>query len=219
MIMPVFNAQEYLAQTLDSVLSQSLRPERIIIVDDNSTDATLEIIRSYDMSIEVHINTRQGMAAAINQGLQIADTEFVAFLDSDDLWLPMKAQAQIQYLLENPDMDVVCSSVLNFKKDHLLDSEYVASREFSPSRLFTASTFRRRTFEVYGGVDESVGHFGWLYEWWSRAGEAGVQCGMIEEVMLHRRIHDSNSWVRNRELGNKTLIELARRNIKRRSDD
>jgi glycosyltransferase involved in cell wall biosynthesis len=216
--MTVKNAEKYLAETLDSVFAQTLLPQEIWIIDDVSTDRTLEIVESYGPRINVIKNVNAGMAEAYNLAIPLVSTEFIAFLDADDLWLPEKAERQIDFLNANPEFDAVCCSVLNFRKLNEKDVTYEASREFGPSRLFTATTFRIGVFKKFGLPDKTVGHFGWLYEWWSRANELGIKCGEIEEVLFHRRIHDSNSWVRDRELGNKTIIEIARRNIERKKN-
>jgi glycosyltransferase involved in cell wall biosynthesis len=218
LLMTVKNAEKYLAETLDSVFAQTLLPKEIWIVDDLSTDRTLEVIESYGPSVNVIKNTNVGMAEAYNLAIPLVTTEFLAFLDGDDLWLPEKAERQINFLNANPEYDAVCCSVLNFKKSDPKDIAFEASREFGPSRLFTATTFRKEVFSKFGLPDASAGHFGLLYEWWSRASDAGIKCGTMEEVLFHRRVHDSNSWVRERELGNKTLIEIARRNINRRKN-
>ena len=218
LLMTVKNAERYLSETMDSVFAQTLLPKEIWIIDDISTDNTLEIIKSYGPTINVIKNKSAGMAKAYNLVIPLVTTEFLAFLDGDDLWLPEKAERQISFLNANPEYDAVCCSVLNFRKLNEKDVEFQASREFGPSRLFTATTFRKEVFNKFGLPDTSAGHFGWLYEWWSRALEAGIKCGSIEEILFHRRVHDSNSWVRERELGNKTLIEIARRNINRRKN-
>jgi len=216
--MTVKNAETYLAETLDSVFAQILLPKEIWIVDDGSTDRTLNIIESYGSTINVINCTNTGMAEAYHFAIPLVTTEFIAFLDGDDLWLPEKAERQINFLNANPEYDAVCCSVLNFKKSDLKDTAFEASREFGPSRLFTATTFRKEVFTKFGLPDSSAGHFGWLYEWWSRALDAGIKCGTMEEVLFHRRVHDSNSWVRERALGNKTIIEIARQNINRRKN-
>ena len=218
-IMPIMNAEKYITQTLESIFSQTILPKEIIVIDDNSTDRTVEVVSSYSQIIKVLPNPKSGVASATNFAVPQVATEFVSFLDCDDLWMPTKAEKQIDYLNNNPAMDVVCSSVLNFSKENFEDVNFQATREFAPSRLFTASTFRRQTFEKFGPLNESVGHFGWLYAWWSRADEAGINTGTINEVHLQRRIHESNSWVLHKEEGHKALIELARDNIKRRVHD
>jgi glycosyltransferase involved in cell wall biosynthesis len=216
--MTVKNAERYLSETLDSVFAQTLLPDEILIVDDHSTDGTLDIIKSYAPKIQILNNRNIGMAEAFNLAIPLVTKNFITFLDGDDLWLPTKSEKQINFLLTNPEFDTVCSSVVNFKKNIDTDSAFQSSRTFGPSRLFTATTFRKEVFDKFGLLDPTAGHFGWISDWWSRASDLGIRCGMIDEVLFHRRIHSSNSWVENREMGNKTLIEIARRNIHRRNN-
>ena len=215
LIMGVKNAEIYIEETLKSVFAQSLLPNELIIVDDYSQDRTIEIAKSFDFDVKIISNRRPGLSAALNQGIQEAKSHYLAFLDADDLWLPTKQEKQISFLNENPSLEVVSSAALNFKKNEITDQYFESSREFPPSRLFTASTFRKETFLKYGLLDESQGHFGWLYEWWSRAGDAGIKYGQIEEILFHRRIHETNSWVLQKELATKTVLEIVRKNIAR----
>lgn len=219
MIMAVRNAEKYLEETLESVFTQTLPASEIYVIDEFSTDRTLEIIQSFGSQITLLSNFVGGMAGAFNLAIPKIESEFITFLDGDDLWLPTKSEKQIQFLNENPEYDVVCCRVLNFTKASKENKEYNSTREFAPSRLFTASTFRKSTFEKFGMLDSTAGHFGWLYDWWSKADDSGIRYGTIDEVLFHRRIHENNSWIRDRELGNKTVIDIARRNIKRRSND
>jgi glycosyltransferase involved in cell wall biosynthesis len=216
LIMGVKNAEVYIEETLQSVFAQSLLPSEILIIDDFSQDRTVEIAKAFDFDIQVISNKRPGLCAALNQAIPKAKSPYLAFLDADDLWLPTKQEKQINFLNENPVFEVVSSAALNFKKKLATDQHFESSRKFPPTRLFTASTFRKETFIKYGLLDESQAHFGWLYEWWSRAGDAGIKHGQIEEILFHRRIHETNSWVLQRELAVKTVIEIARKNIARK---
>ena len=218
-IMPVKDAEKTIIQSLESIFSQTILPKEIIVIDDNSTDRTFAVVQTYSPIIKVMLNPKSGVASAVNFAIPQVATKYISFLDSDDLWMPTKAEKQIEYLINNPTTDVVCSSVLNFSKEHFDDVNFQATREFAPSRLFTASTFRQVTFEKFGPLNESVGHFGWIYTWWSRADEAGIKTGAINEVHLQRRIHENNSGVVHKDEGHKTLIDLARDNIRRRAHD
>ena len=219
LIMAVRNAEKYLEETLESVFEQTILPSEIYVVDEFSTDSTLEIIRNYGPRITIMSNFAGGVAGAYNLAIPRVESDLITFLDGDDIWISTKSEKQIQFLNENPDCDVVCCAVLNFASDSKDGKRNEFTREFAPSRLFTASTFRRDTFRNFGMFDPAVGHFGWLYDWWSKADDSGIRYGIINEVLLHRRIHETNSWIINKELGNRTLIEIARRNIKRRNDD
>jgi glycosyltransferase involved in cell wall biosynthesis len=217
MVMAVRNAEEFLEEALESVFAQTLPATELYVVDESSTDRTLEIIESFSPKICLLKNNIGGMAGALNLAIPMVKSDFITFLDGDDLWLPTKAEKQIGFLIENPEVDVVCSAILNFTKENSKDEHFRSTREFAPSRLFTASTFRRQTFERFGLVDVTAGHFGWLYDWWSNADDKGIKSAMLNEVLLHRRIHTTNSWVLNRALADKTVIGIARRNIKRRN--
>jgi glycosyltransferase involved in cell wall biosynthesis len=219
MIMTVRDADKYLEETLESVFAQTLPASEMYVVDEFSTDRTLEIIRSFGSEITLISNFIGGMAGAYNLVIPKIESDFITFLDGDDLWQPTKSEKQIHFLNEHPNCDVVCCSVLAFTKAYDDNKQYKSTREFNPSRLFGASTFRRDTFIKFGMLDSTAGHFGWMYDWWSKADDSGIRFGTIDEILFHRRIHETNSWIKNKKLADKTVIEIIRRNIKRRSNN
>lgn len=88
-IIPAYNAADYLVQTIESVLNQTYSDFELILVDDGSTDRTCEIIKDYqgkDARIKYFYKENGGVSSARNLGLQKATGDFVSFLDSDDLW-------------------------------------------------------------------------------------------------------------------------------------
>src|SRR2546426_10667200 len=89
-IVPVFNGERYLHETLNSILAQTYRPLEIIVADDGSTDGTRTIVASYGQQVRYLWQLNAGPAAARNLGLTAAKGEFIAFLDADDLWHPEK---------------------------------------------------------------------------------------------------------------------------------
>ncbi|MCL2853636.1 MAG: glycosyltransferase [Defluviitaleaceae bacterium] len=103
-IMPAFNAEATIAEGLDSVLAQTFEDWELIVVDDASTDNTAEAARSYaakDSRVKLLASeTNQGVAAARNQGIQAAGGEYLAFLDSDDLWRKEKLEKQVRLMEE-----------------------------------------------------------------------------------------------------------------------
>lgn len=105
MIIPAFNAERHIAQTLDSVLAQTYRRMEIIVVDDGSVDRTSEIVRSYvqkDSRLKLLCQSNQGVAAARNRAITESKGEFIAPIDADDLWFPSKIQRQVDVLLKSP---------------------------------------------------------------------------------------------------------------------
>ncbi len=102
-IMPVYNGETTIGESISSVLAQSYECWELIIVDDCSTDDTRSVIGRYnDSRIHYHIQAENaGVAQARNRGIELAKGRFIAFLDSDDLWLPEKLTRQIAFMREN----------------------------------------------------------------------------------------------------------------------
>lgn len=111
-ITPLFNAEPYIAQTIESVLSQTYAQWEMIIVDNCSTDESKTIVRSFNDSriklIELDYNSG-GPARPRNIGIENAKGDYIAFVDSDDVWMPKKLEKQIKILEEYDDIDMVHS--------------------------------------------------------------------------------------------------------------
>jgi len=120
-VIPAYNCAPYLAATLQSVTQQTERDLDIVVVDDGSTDATLAIARGIaatDLRIHVYTQANKGTAAAArNHGLRMARGEFIAFLDSDDLYHPEKIAHELAAFARCPELDVVFSDVIFFDTD------------------------------------------------------------------------------------------------------
>ena len=101
MIVPVYNAALSLSRCLDSIISQEPKPAEVIVVNDGSTDNTAAVAERYGPRIEYIEQRNQGQGAARNTGLQMAQGEFVAFLDADDYWLPGFLQAATSFMREH----------------------------------------------------------------------------------------------------------------------
>lgn len=98
-IIPAYNAEIYIAETLNSVLAQSFTDLEVIVVDDGSTDRTATIVTEIadrDGRVSLLIQQNAGVAAARNAGIQVARGEWLAFLDADDIWHPQKLEQQLQ---------------------------------------------------------------------------------------------------------------------------
>ena len=102
-IMPSYNTAEYIVDSITSVLSQTYKNWELLIVDDCSTDGTDEILKAInDIRIKYYKNSRNlGAAVSRNKALQEAKGQWIAFLDSDDLWMPEKLEKQIAFMEQN----------------------------------------------------------------------------------------------------------------------
>lgn len=109
-IIPAYNREKTIRRCIDSVLQQTYEVSEIIVVDDGSTDSTLEILANeYKEKVKVIKQQHKGAQAARNAGIRAAESEYIAFLDSDDEWTEKKIELQMQVLERNPDA-VVCGN-------------------------------------------------------------------------------------------------------------
>ncbi|MGB5896888.1 MAG: glycosyltransferase [Geitlerinemataceae cyanobacterium] len=123
-IIPIYNGESTIRETIESVLNQTLTDFEIIAIDDGSTDRTIEVVRSIkDRRIKLFSYPNGGQAASRNRGIERASGEYFSFLDADDLWTPDKLETQLKALEENPEAGVAYSWV-----DYINESnQYVRS--------------------------------------------------------------------------------------------
>jgi glycosyltransferase involved in cell wall biosynthesis len=103
-IIPNYNKGRYIAQTIDSVLEQTYTNTEIIVIDDGSTDNSEAILRSYGERIKWFKQENSGVSRARNRGIEESRGDYIAFLDSDDLWQPTKLEKQVALLDANSDI-------------------------------------------------------------------------------------------------------------------
>lgn len=104
-IMPTYNCAKFIAETLDSIKAQTYENWEVVIVDDCSKDNTKEIVDAYiaaDPRIKYHcLEVNSGAAVARTKAMELAEGEYMAFCDSDDLWMPDKLERQLAFMKEN----------------------------------------------------------------------------------------------------------------------
>lgn len=105
-IIPTYNRGWIVREAIDSVLAQDFHDFELIVVDDGSTDDTADILKSYHDRITVLIQPNNGVSAARNKGIRASSGRYIAFLDSDDRWLPQKLSRQIDFFDGNPDAQI-----------------------------------------------------------------------------------------------------------------
>jgi glycosyltransferase involved in cell wall biosynthesis len=184
-IMPAFNAEQYLHTAVESVLRQSLADLELLVVDDGSSDRTVEIARGYagrDPRVRVLEQPNAGPGPARNTGFRAAAGRFFAFLDSDDEWDETFLAEQLAVLDARPDIDVVVGNARNRggarhgqpARPVRGDGRPIPLAEIlaDESSLFIMSVFRRETVEAIGGFDPAL-LTNEEYDMWIRAALAG----------------------------------------------
>jgi glycosyltransferase involved in cell wall biosynthesis len=197
-IIPVYNSARYLGEAVGSVLAQTYRPLEVILVDDGSTDDSAEVARSFGDAVRLYSQANSGVAAARNRGIAMAAGELLAFLDADDLWSQEKLSRQTAVLLADPSLDAVFGHVRQFHSPELAESlrqttHYAA--EVMPGYHAGTLLIRRGAFERVGPF-ESRWQRAEFVSWHLRATEAGLRMLMLPDVVMHRRLHDTNQGLR-----------------------
>ena len=102
-IMPSWNTSEYIGQSIQSIIDQTYKNWELIIVDDCSTDCTNKVVGEFNDSRIKYFKNNENIGAALtrNKALRMAKGEWIAFLDSDDLWNPLKLEKQLKFMIEN----------------------------------------------------------------------------------------------------------------------
>lgn len=124
-VTPVYNIETVLEETIKSVLEQTYSNWELILIDDKSSDASSEIIKKWEKQDDrikgLFLKENKGAGIARNYGINASRGPIIAFLDSDDLWLPRKLEVQIDYLSQNPEVDFIYSwyRVINEKGNQL----------------------------------------------------------------------------------------------------
>lgn len=188
-VIPAYNSAEFIRDCIDSVIGQDYRPLEIIIVDNDSTDATREILQSYPSDcIRLLVEKKRGAAAARNAGVLAARGDFLAFQDADDVWLPGKLRAQVAYLREYPDVGIVfgqfahwtpveglypppswfVSHPESWEIGERLDGWIYVETLLSNPIAMNTPLIRRTVWEEVGPFDETLAA-GSDYEFWLRA--------------------------------------------------
>jgi glycosyltransferase involved in cell wall biosynthesis len=193
-IIPVYNAERYLAEAIDSVQKQAYFPIEIIVIDDCSVDNSAKVAKSYQ-TVMYFFQSKCGLSAALNKGLGIASGKFIAFLDADDIWEDNKLSIQMEALRKEPSLDGVFGHHQQFISRG--NSLRTMDQRILPAPFKGALLIRRESFFRVGLFDTSL-TLGDFIDWYKRAMEAGLKFLMLPDVVLKRRIHDDNSSVRDR---------------------
>jgi glycosyltransferase involved in cell wall biosynthesis len=226
-VIPAYNSERFLLDAARSVLGQTHADLQLIIVDDGSTDRTLELARSIpDSRVRVLSISNSGPAAARNTGIAAArGGAYVAFLDADDLWEHTKVARQVDWLLGHPEhvavgcfMRYVSSGgrALGRTGQRLRpgDRERIARGEFLPFPM-SSLMIRGSALEEVGGFDESFRGGSEDLEFFARvAGVGQMEC--LPEVLGSYRLHPQSAMARNRRRINEAA-RFARRRIAMRA--
>lgn len=224
-VMPVYNSEAYVSQAVESILAQSFDDFEFLIFDDGSTDRSLEILLDYanrDNRIRVYAKPHKGYTFWLNEGVQIAQGEFIARMDADDLSLSKRFAFQVDHLQKHPDCVVVGCDLLLIDSDG--DPLSKLSHHVEPEALESAllngrfnvishpaSMIRRSALLAVGGYSEKYEPIE-DFHLWLQLTELG-RLSNIPKVLFQYRMHHKSvnamQFERQRLLADKILERVA----------
>ena len=227
-VMSIYNGERYLSLAIESILKQTFKDFEFIIVDDGSTDRSLEIIRKYekkDSRIRVLVQENQGLAAALNNGIAMARGEYIARMDDDDISLPNRLELQYNFMESHPE--IVASSgkfiIINKWGDAYMEmplevnSSVIDSNHINygkTSMCHPASIIRKTAWEVVGGYSPDI-RYAQDLDLWLKLGEIGSLTN-LQEPLIRYRLHNNAASGKHRQEQRQCVLLSIKRARQRR---
>lgn len=203
-VMPAFNASRYIGAAIDSALAQTFADLEILVVDDGSTDDTADIVAraaARDARVRLIRQSNGGVSVARNAALRASRGQYIALLDSDDIWEPGFLAAQVTILDNRPDIAIVTANafILGGPRDGQPARPFPDPRPqptaagivADEAAVFIMCVFRRAVYETIGGFDESKAT-NEDYDYWIRAAHAGFRFLRHDTPLGHYRTHPTS---------------------------
>lgn len=228
-IIPTYNREDFIKGAIESVLSQTFTDFELLILDDASTDNTEEVVKLFsDVRIKyIHHLANLGIAKNRNYGLSVAQGEYIAMLDSDDLWISIdKLEKQVEFMDLNKDYGVTgtfCKNIDDRKANWFFNIKEILSHLFLESTNFwmranflirnqiyqSSALIRKASIDDVGGYDESLPI--WEdYDLWLRIGTK-YKVRNIPEFLTGYRIHKQNISSEDKMKGIHASIQILRK--------
>ena len=221
-IVPVFNGARFIRAAIASIAKQAHGRVRALVIDDGSTDDSVEVIAAlaadHDWIETMRHPVNRGVAATRNAGITRVETPYIAFLDQDDTWADEKLDRQFGVLDAEPDLDFVLARQSFHLEAGVARPPWAKDRMFEgpqPGNVFGAMLGHRNCFDRVGLLREDILFGNDDVDWFARVRTSDLRYRMLDDVLLNRTLHDTNHS-RLTHVGNPELLRVMRDAIRRR---
>lgn len=218
-IIPVFNSERYLIESLRSVINQDYKHIEILIIDGNSTDNTKDVCKSFS-EINFYSQEGKGISDALNYGIKKSNGEFISFISSDDLWMHNKLSTQIKFMIDKPEIEYSVTKAKFFlepgeEKPSNFREEFLSND--TVQNILETLVVRKALFDKIGFFDTSFS-YGMEVEWFTRAIDNKINFAVLEKVLTLKRVHSDSITAKNKNAFN-DIIKALRKSIKRKKSE
>ncbi|MBE9228370.1 glycosyltransferase [Phormidium sp. LEGE 05292] len=219
-VIPVYNGEQTIQETVESILNQTFSDLELIVINDGSKDATLDIVsRIQDERLKVFSYPNSGVAESRNRGISQARGEFISFIDADDLWTPDKLETQLKALQENPQAAVAYSwtkcidesGEMSRRGSHISDAGDVYAKLLLIDFIENGSNplIRRQALNEVGNFDQSVVPSEDRDMWLRLAARYHFVCVPTAQILYRQSSNSASANVVKQEIASVKVIEKA----------
>lgn len=205
-IVTAHNSEKYISETLESLLNQTFNEWECLIIENGSTDSTIDIVQNYlsDLRFKlIKLINVSNKSAALNEGIIHAKHDWISILDSDDLWTKNKLELQSTFI-KNHDIDVLGTQIqyVDANGNYLNNSPKLPTEQREIISCFfnhqnaianSSSVYRKSLHKKFGyynveliGVED--------YDWWKRCARLGAKFANLNDVCFFHRVHDNSNF-------------------------
>ncbi len=224
-IIPTYNRAHYVGDAIESTLAQTYPNKEILVIDDGSTDGTRGLVEKYLPRVQYHHQPNKGASAARNLGIRLSRGDFVAFLDSDDRWLPEKISMQVELLEKHPAVGMVgCGEHCIDARGERFWTGYARPKLDVESLMIRCTAFggasrpliRRECFDKAGLFDETL-FFNEDWDMWLRIAKH-YEIRNVPQPLMEWRAHDTPRPRRAMEFRFEQTRRVIERHVTREMD-
>jgi glycosyltransferase involved in cell wall biosynthesis len=217
-VIPLYNAVEVIAETIQSALAQTWTDREILVIDDGSTDGSAEVVKSFGDRVRFYTFENGGVAKARNRGIALARGRYIALLDHDDLWAPSKLVRQVAVLEARPEVGLVLTDIAHLERDGRPRQKVPTGPSSKFYQLFvkgfcptpSVAVIRRSVIDQVGGFDERFNSAGLDdHEFWPRIAQH-CEIDLIDAPLTfhrHREVKPAHVELEHGVLLNDMLLE------------
>ncbi|BAQ63086.1 putative glycosyltransferase [Geminocystis sp. NIES-3708] len=192
-IIPVYNGERFLAEAIKSIIKQNYQPLEIIVIDDGSTDKTVNIASRFKDITKYIYQENSGVSRARNTGIKMAKGDLITFLDADDLFPSNSLEKYVDFIKNNIDVDIIQGYTQDQSLCQIEDDRLLFESERKPHIFFNVGSaiWKRSVFEKIGLFNESM-NYGEDVDLWVKVNENRIKKVIIERITLFYRQYKSS---------------------------